>query len=177
MNKLLHFHCWYVCSTVLFFFQFLFVWYNHQFNVKKEKGNKKVRYQRCSTWIATARDRKPLSANLSMMVWTFTAISFFSLHKFRICFFKENVWMYKFIISKARQSESTELIIFSSIDTCSGAPLLARYQLPSESIYVIAVRLSTGLNGRKCTSLMFARACSHNCTFSCLCKSVQQTKY
>jgi hypothetical protein len=37
--------------------------------------------------------------------------------------------------------------------------LLARNQLPSESMYVIAVRLSTGLNGKKWTSFMLARAC------------------
>lgn len=46
-------------------------------------------------------------------------------------------------------------------DTCSGAPLLARYQLPSESMYVIAVRLSTGLKGIKCTSVILARAYIH----------------
>ena len=49
-------------------------------------------------------------------------------------------------------------VLYKHMDTCSGAPLLARCQLPSESMYVIAVRLSTGLNGRKCTSVMFARA-------------------
>ena len=43
--------------------------------------------------------------------------------------------------------------------TCSGAPLLTRCQLPSGSIYVIAVRFSTGLNGKKCTSVMLALAC------------------
>ena len=45
--------------------------------------------------------------------------------------------------------------------TCSGAPLLTRCHLPSASMYVMAVRLSTGLKGRKCTSVMPSLAYSN----------------
>ncbi|CBI38133.3 unnamed protein product, partial [Vitis vinifera] len=48
----------------------------------------------------------------------------------------------------------TSRTFFSLI--CSRASLLARIQL------VIAVRLSTGLKGRKCISMMFARASFSN---------------
>lgn len=137
------------------------------------KRKRKVRYQGCYTWTATARDRKPFSASLLMISWTFPPISSFSWHIFRICFLRRhmNVGNYK-LISRTRESE----LYTAFKSTCSGAPLLARYQLPSESVYVIAVRLSTGLKGRKCTSLMFARAYSHKCTFSCLCISIEQSK-
>lgn len=46
------------------------------------------------------------------------------------------------------------------IFTCSGAPLLARCQFPLSSIYVMAVRLSTGLKGKKWTSLIPSLACN-----------------
>lgn len=44
--------------------------------------------------------------------------------------------------------------------TCSGAPLLTRCQSPRWSMYVMAVRLSTGLKGKKCTSSIPSLACS-----------------
>lgn len=140
---------------------------------KWQKEKEKGRYQGCYTWTATARDRKPFSASLLMISWTFPPISSFSRHIFRICFLRRhmNVGNYK-LISRTRESE----LYTAFKSTCSGAPLLARYQFPSESVYVIAVRLSTGLKGRKCTSLMFARAYSHKCTFSCLCISIEQSK-
>lgn len=74
----------------------------------------------------TASERRPRSANLSMIEWAFFLIS-------------------------SRRSQSSII--------CSGAPLLTRCQLPSLSIYVIAVRLSTGLKGKKWTSLMPSLAC------------------
>lgn len=42
--------------------------------------------------------------------------------------------------------------------TCSGAPLLTLCILPALSVYVRAVLLSVGLNGRKWTSFIPARA-------------------
>uniref|UniRef100_A0A0A9DAM2 Mha2 n=1 Tax=Arundo donax TaxID=35708 RepID=A0A0A9DAM2_ARUDO len=75
--------------------------------------------------LATASERRPRSAYLSIIACTFLFISSLQLHRVRIC---------------------------------SGAPLLTRCQLPSASMYVRAVLLSTGLKGKKCTSLIPALA-------------------
>lgn len=107
-----------------------------------EKSNK------ICTWRATPRERSPRSANLSIIACTLFSISDLLCARFRIYnSVKEN--LNNGHINVALVSSIVCISNYVFYPTCSGAPLLTLCILPVASIYVSAVLLSVGLNGRK----------------------------